>query len=449
MHNVAILDDDASYEAMASAPKDMAMTELRNITETRICSVFGVPPVLVGANVGLERSTYNNYREARFAFFSETVAPLVTRIIRYFNFMLLNDFPNQGQLAVDMGEFRAYLDEDDSVTNRASTLFTAGVITLNEARRLVGVNAVTAGDTRRVPAGVIEVTPGEAPPQLEPNVQASRVIGEIKAGSKALEPVAPRAARMRDRLLKEREELTDEWTPRFETYFVKLKNRVDGIIGRLMERGQGTEITKELPFDPDELLPPGLANELAGVLQRLYIDTSEKTFATINEAGVAGTVEFSESSPIVTGMVTDAPARARLIHSTTNKHVRKAVEMALERGYSIEQLARGVPADGFPGLQSILTETKIRSRLIARTEVMRTQNRTTTRIYQHQGFNYVRADDVDGDKNDTYVDPADPYGFTCAQRHNSIYSVEDAWGIDDHPNGTLNWAPMPRNYTPD
>ena len=67
-HRVAILDEDADYQQMASAPKDMALSELHNLTESRICSVFQVPAILVGANVGLQRSTYSNYREARMAF---------------------------------------------------------------------------------------------------------------------------------------------------------------------------------------------------------------------------------------------------------------------------------------------------------------------------------------------------------------------------------------------
>ena len=137
-----------------------------------------------------------------------------------------------------------------------------------------------------------------------------------------------------------------------------------------------------------------------------------------------------------------------MIHSTTTKVIRKALERALSNGYSIEQLARGVPADGFPGLQSILTETKIRARLIARTEIMRSQNMTTTKIYQEQGFQYVRADDVDGGKHDNSVPPGDPYGYTCAQRHNQVYEIGDAYNIMDHPNGTLNWSPMHRSYQP-
>jgi len=138
-----------------------------------------------------------------------------------------------------------------------------------------------------------------------------------------------------------------------------------------------------------------------------------------------------------------------MIHRTTSKAIGKAVGIGLERGYSIEQLAQGVPDDKFPGIRSLLTETENRARLIARTEVMRTQNQTTVGFYREQGLAYVQADDVDGDPNDTYIDPGDPYGRTCAERHGQVYTLEDAQNIDDHPNGTLNWTPMPRGYKPE
>jgi hypothetical protein len=138
-----------------------------------------------------------------------------------------------------------------------------------------------------------------------------------------------------------------------------------------------------------------------------------------------------------------------MIHRTSSKAIGRGVKIALERGYSVEQLARGVPDDNFPGLRSILTETDNRARLIARTETMRTQNQSSIGYYQTQGYMYVQADDVDGDADDTYVDPGDPFGRTCAERHGQIYQLEDAHNIDDHPNGTLNWMPMPRGYKPE
>jgi len=138
-----------------------------------------------------------------------------------------------------------------------------------------------------------------------------------------------------------------------------------------------------------------------------------------------------------------------MIHRTTSQAIGRAIGIGLERGYSIEQLARGVPDDKFPGIRSVLGETENRARLISRTEVMRTQNQTTVGFYKEQGFVYVRADDVDGDPDDNYIDPGDPYGRTCAERHGQIYTLEDAQNIDDHPNGTLNWMPMPRGYKPE
>jgi len=176
---------------------------------------------------------------------------------------------------------------------------------------------------------------------------------------------------------------------------------------------------------------------------------SKKTVDAINENGLAGTLEWSQRLPFVQSVLVQAPSRATMIHGTTNQTISRAVAAALEQGYSIEQLARGVPADKFPGLRSILTETENRARLIARTEIMRCQNQTSIGFFKEQGFRHVRADDVDGDPDDTYVDPGDPYGRTCAERHGQVYTVEQAQDIDDHPNGTLNWQPMPRNYRPE
>ena len=78
---------------------------------------------------------------------------------------------------------------------------------------------------------------------------------------------------------------------------------------------------------------------------------------------------------------------------------------------------------------------------------MRTQNLTSVGFFKEQGFNFVRADDIDGDPDDDYIDPGD--GRTCAERHQQVYRVEDAVLVNDHPNGTLNWEPMPRDYKPE
>ena len=466
-HKVAILDEDADYQQMAAAPKDMALSELHDLTESRICSVFGVPPILIGANVGLQRSTFSNYREARLSFHSETLEPLVTRILRYFNSNLFPEYQGNEVLAVDWSAMRSSLDDKADQTTRTTASFNAGIITLNEARGELGYEAITEGDVRRIPATMFEVGEGDnfAPIAVgaEPlAVEQSRQLGELKIPGPELRissagttdfveekapRVAPRGAATRRRLLEDRERETDVLLPQLQRHFRGIRNRVDGILGRLMERG--AEESKDYPFDSDNLLPRVEVGGLSDILQRSATRVSKTTFDTINDAGVAGSLDWDERLPVVQSAISAAPLQAQIIHSTTNRTIARAITIGLENGYSISQLARGVPDDNFPGIRSILTETESRARMIARTEVMRTQHQTSIGFYEAQGFGYVRADDVDGDDGDNYVDPGDPYGRTCRERHGQIYRVEDAVNINDHPNGTLNWQPMPRNYRPE
>ena len=90
---------------MASAPAEMALTDSHNHTESRICSVLGVPPILISANVGLQRSTFSNYREARFSFHSETLEPLIDKIVRFLNYCIGMEMGET--IAVDLTEMRA------------------------------------------------------------------------------------------------------------------------------------------------------------------------------------------------------------------------------------------------------------------------------------------------------------------------------------------------------
>ena len=484
-HRVAIMDDDAEYQPMGSVPKDLAMNELHNVTESRICAVFGVPPILIGANVGLERATYSNYREARFSFNAETLQPLVNRIIRWLNYSLVPEFPNQGKFSVDKNSLTEMIDDKESNTQRAVTLFGSGLLTLNEARELVGAEAIAEGDVRRVPSNVLELAEGEEAPAVSESLPfaPAPVIGsreeeegeeteELSASNALYSPkvesdtptietaslvltqtheksdLERRAIKLRRMLLLDREALVEEIEPSIERYLIGLKNRVDGVLGRLMERSAATSDIKDLGVTPDKLIAVIEHTKLPEIIYRAYLRITKQTMATLNESAIAGTLDWSAKLPMVTGLLTEAPTRANLIHSTTSKVIRDALKIAQSRGYSIDQLARGFPKDNFRGLMTELGTTKKRATLIARTETMRTQNLTTLGFYKTQEYEYVQATDPDGDANDTYVDPGDPYGRTCIERDGKVYSVEDARDIQDHPNGTLSWMPMQRDYKP-
>jgi phage portal protein BeeE len=44
--------------------------------ESRACACYGIPPIIIPLGVGLARSTYSNYKEARRSFAEETLQPI-------------------------------------------------------------------------------------------------------------------------------------------------------------------------------------------------------------------------------------------------------------------------------------------------------------------------------------------------------------------------------------
>lgn len=73
---VPALQGDVDFVSLASDPASLALDIVWSETETRICMVLGVPPVVIQARSGLTfGSSYRNYPEARRSLWMETLAP--------------------------------------------------------------------------------------------------------------------------------------------------------------------------------------------------------------------------------------------------------------------------------------------------------------------------------------------------------------------------------------
>ena len=72
---VGVLDRGGKYERLGLTFEEMGFGDLDARSETRIVMPFGVPPILIGSKVGLDRSTYSNYGEARKACWEDTLVP--------------------------------------------------------------------------------------------------------------------------------------------------------------------------------------------------------------------------------------------------------------------------------------------------------------------------------------------------------------------------------------
>jgi len=126
--------------------KDMMMPDLRSLDEARICSLFGVPPIIAGVKAGLDRSTFSNFEEARKAFWEDTVEPLQNRVDDLMNAFLMPEFDNQTYCTFDNSSISALAPVQNSKIETAVKGLGSGLFTRNEARERVGLPVVEGGD---------------------------------------------------------------------------------------------------------------------------------------------------------------------------------------------------------------------------------------------------------------------------------------------------------------
>lgn len=135
--------------------EDIDFAVLNALTETRICMAFGVPPIIVAAKSGLDASTYANYKEARRAFYVETIRPLWSFLAAGLTrAMILNQGLDRSlYYQWDYSKVAELQRDQSQAMTRATQGYTGQILTLNEARKEAGYPPVDGegGDMRYAP----------------------------------------------------------------------------------------------------------------------------------------------------------------------------------------------------------------------------------------------------------------------------------------------------------
>jgi len=154
-----LIEGDTETELM-NPLKDLDWPGLSGLLESRICMAFGVPPILVGARIGLDRSTFANYGEARKSFYHETMAPLWEALADGLTKALLRD-EGDSRLSIRFryDELPEFQDDEDAKARRASLLFRSGVISREVAQDIAGVERHTVEAPTPVPVSAPTGTP--------------------------------------------------------------------------------------------------------------------------------------------------------------------------------------------------------------------------------------------------------------------------------------------------
>jgi len=154
-----VLSHGASYQKIGLTFDEMGFDGLDARNEARICMVLDVPPIVLGAKIGLDRSTYSNYEQAEQTWWYNRLIPLYKNFGDTLRNQLLPLFGDDGiDVAWDFAEVPALQENTDAVWKRSLDALRAGSITLNEFRAMIGEDDIgPMGEVFYQPLGVTVV----------------------------------------------------------------------------------------------------------------------------------------------------------------------------------------------------------------------------------------------------------------------------------------------------
>ena len=149
-NGVAVLEGNLSFEPITVNPTDAQLLETRQFNVVDICRFFGVSPVKA---FDLTKSSYSTVEATNLSFLTETLSPLLEKIELEFERKLYK--PSEKD-SIDVRFDTATLLRADkqSLANYYQTLFNIGVVSPNDIRKQLDMEAIEGGDNTFVQVNI-------------------------------------------------------------------------------------------------------------------------------------------------------------------------------------------------------------------------------------------------------------------------------------------------------
>ena len=140
------------------------MQAIRDIPESRIAALLGIPAAVVGLLVGLKQTavgaTLAEYRELAF---ENGIIPLQRLIAEQLDVQLLRDFSPDPSMrtAFDLRNVRVLQEDENRRHERLRQDVSAGLLTRADFKRGVGLKPDPSDDVYLIPMSTVEVPVGE------------------------------------------------------------------------------------------------------------------------------------------------------------------------------------------------------------------------------------------------------------------------------------------------
>jgi HK97 family phage portal protein len=180
-HTPWILGAGAKWQPMSLSPQEMDFIESRRFTRSEICSIFQVPPPIVGI---YDDATLANIETARKIFWLDTVIPYLEDIKNCFNQSLTPDFGTDIELSFDVSNIEAIQTNLTEKLTNAKQLWSMGVPFNDINQRLeLGFDEIEGGDTGYLPTGVMPADMPILEPDQDPQPEGEEDEDEDDSGT--------------------------------------------------------------------------------------------------------------------------------------------------------------------------------------------------------------------------------------------------------------------------
>ena len=183
----------------------------------------------------------------------------------------------------------------------------------------------------------------------------------------------------------------------------------------------------------DDLWDPAVENRaLLRVLAPLHTDAAQAAYKGAVFVGVLPP-HYDLYSDRLAHISDQLASRVTGINQTTRTALNDTLVEGLDRGYTVQQISNGVPADGYGGVTGVFAQARgYRAETIVKTEASMAYNKASLLAYGDGGIEQVEVSDGDEDAE-------------CAEADGSIWTLDEADANPlQHPRCRRSFAPISR-----
>jgi hypothetical protein len=434
------------FQQTTMTPDQLAIVELMKLMRDDLFVVWNVPGTIVGVahSTGLNSGDSRKYDEA--ALWQGPVHDRLVILGEGLQDSIIDKWQKRLGWTPDLILEEPEFDDDSPRYDLLGKSINIAMRN-SERRALIGLdpfNDPGVDDAVWLPATMVPAfqAPDENGKKVQMATGEPTVIGNTEPASDAAMGAAgettagkanliARLEPMRRSLLALRDSIATHHTPRIrEAVAGVLREQRTEIAQRI--RGRASHIAAN-PKDTsvwwdgkrwDQALRSALVGGLAGMATSVSRQVAEQLPAKADPIGETA----------VDRVLSRGVARVTKINDTTRGEIADILVTAIDQGVDLAEVADAIeagtdltPLIGRSG--GVVGDLAYRAEMIARTELMDAYNAAALYSYGDAGVRTVQA--MDGDQDEE-----------CAARDGREFPIEEADGIEDHPNGTLDWVPV-------